>query len=477
MKNKMTGFVSEPSRLFVLFLTVVLILIGLNSRTTGDSGDSVMHYLYSHYAFKHPVLFFDHWAKPVFVLLSAPFSAEGFTGMKLFNIACSVVSGFITYKIAVQLKLRSPLLVFAFFYFSPLYFKLLYSGLTEYLFSLVLIASYYLFQQKKHTIAAIIISFLPLVRSEGLLFFPVVVVILCVYRKFKLIPLLFAGLAIFSVLGSFVYRDLLWLFNTNPYATLSSPYGHGHFYDMIFRLNYVIEKPIYILLATGIIAVGYNFIRRSSGDNFILFVLISFIVFFVSHSLFWWLGIFNSFGLPRVFICVMPLIALLALQGLDVIVGFFSQLGGRIATMVMVAIVLSFPFTSRSQGIRYDRDLFTNADCDLIDDSLRPVLKSKGVNDRTLYFSHPYIAVALDVDWFDYNAHQKIREVPQSNGAIPKNSLVIWDDWFARVEDQVPLEYLLKMPALVQTSEVEKMVGERKVRFVVFEHVHSDAAR
>ena len=70
---------------------IVLCLVAIFTNGTGDAGDSVQHYLFSKSAFKHPELFLDHWAKPIFVLLSAPFAQLGFVGMKIFN--CLIIFG------------------------------------------------------------------------------------------------------------------------------------------------------------------------------------------------------------------------------------------------------------------------------------------------------------------------------------------------------------------------------------------------
>ena len=54
--------------LFVYVVAAAFTIFYFNG--TGDSGDSPMHYLFAKYAPKHPELYFDHWAKPLFVLLA-----------------------------------------------------------------------------------------------------------------------------------------------------------------------------------------------------------------------------------------------------------------------------------------------------------------------------------------------------------------------------------------------------------------------
>src|ERR1043165_5405053 len=65
---------------------------------TGDAGDSITHYLFSRYAPIHPQLYFDHWAKPLFVLLASPFAQLGITGMKIFNSLVSLGTILVTFR-------------------------------------------------------------------------------------------------------------------------------------------------------------------------------------------------------------------------------------------------------------------------------------------------------------------------------------------------------------------------------------------
>ena len=156
-----------------VFAGLLMIALNLNKADTGDAGDSIIHYLFSASAFQYPSHFFNHWAKPVFVLLSAPFAQFGFRGIVVFNIICASLTALFTFYTARNLNNKYPILVFAIIFSCPLYFKLIFSGLTEYLFALFLIIGIYLYQKKKYIPSLIFISFLPLIRSEGLLIFGV----------------------------------------------------------------------------------------------------------------------------------------------------------------------------------------------------------------------------------------------------------------------------------------------------------------
>jgi hypothetical protein len=73
---------------FIFILWVVLCLAAIAFNGTADEGDSVEHFLYAKYAFIHPENFVNHWAKPVFVWIAAPFAQLGFSGVKFLNVSC-----------------------------------------------------------------------------------------------------------------------------------------------------------------------------------------------------------------------------------------------------------------------------------------------------------------------------------------------------------------------------------------------------
>src|SRR6185295_3758723 len=106
-----------------------------------------------------------------------------------------------TYYVAKNLKIKYAEFAFIFIFFAPLFFKLIFSGLTEYLFALFLITAIYFALKEKYFLSVIIISFLPFVRSEGLLCMGVFIVYLLALKKYRFIPYLLIGHIIYSVIG------------------------------------------------------------------------------------------------------------------------------------------------------------------------------------------------------------------------------------------------------------------------------------
>jgi hypothetical protein len=308
--------------IFLSFLVFIYLSIFTNG--TGGVADSTMHYLFAQNAYKHPQLFLDHWGKPLFTFFAAPFSQFGFAGMKIFNslVACLVI--LFTYFSAKKLELKLAWAVVPVLLFSPWFFKLAQSGLTEHFFALVLILSLFFILKKKYITGVIIYSFLPFARSEGLLILGVVIVYLIAVKKYKLLPWLLTGHLFFSLIGVFFFqKSLLWVFTEIPYTSLETYYGKGDFFHYFRNLYKIIGNPNYILLVLGIIFFIISFFKSSHRKNLNFYPEQLWLVygamggFFMAHTIFWKFGIFNSAGLVRVLIDIIPLMTLIILHGLE----------------------------------------------------------------------------------------------------------------------------------------------------------------
>ena len=164
---------------FICIYFAAMCALAFLTNGTGDEGDSVSHYLFAKYAFKHTANFLDHWAKPMYVLIAAPFTQLGVVGVKLMNIGLSTLSAWFSYKIAKIFALPNAVIALLFVMLAPMHIYLTLSGLTEPLFAFWLIAAVFMAVRGQVTASVIWVSFLPFVRSEGL-------VILCVYFLYLL---------------------------------------------------------------------------------------------------------------------------------------------------------------------------------------------------------------------------------------------------------------------------------------------------
>ncbi|MEL6924714.1 MAG: hypothetical protein AAFO94_11770, partial [Bacteroidota bacterium] len=291
----------------VLISLLVVFVVGIGViyffDGTGDVGDSVSHFLYSRFAFDHPRLLLHHWAKPVFVLFTAPFAQFGFEGMKLFNWSVILLAVWLSYRSAQHFSLSQPWLVLPFFLFIPYVMRLGFSGLTEPLFACWLIGGLLLLWKEKQVPGLILLSFLPFVRSEGLIVLGVLGVYLLLRRFWRLLPFLLIGHFVYSVVGAVYYGNMFWVFKKIPYASMAA-YGSGPWHHFIEALFYVVGAPIYLFVCFGLLGhLRKIIVEWKSRWSFLeqtLLVYGIFVAYVAAHSVFYFFGIFNSMGLSRV---------------------------------------------------------------------------------------------------------------------------------------------------------------------------------
>ncbi len=421
--------------LFLYLLVAILTIVFFNG--TGDAGDSIMHYLFAKYAPLHPGLFFDHFAKPFFVLITSPFAQFGFTGIKIFNAITTFITIYLTYIIAVELNMKNAIVAAIIIMFAPLYYILTFSGLTEPLFALFIAASLLLSIKEKQTAACLLVSFLPFVRSEGLIIIGVFAIYFLYKKRWSLVPLLLFGSLVYSIAGYFVHHDFLWVFTKIPYAKLSSNYGSGKLLHFAEQLIYVVGVPVYFLFWTGVISLVIKSIGRKIGPEVIILILLGFACFFIAHSLFWYLGIFNSMGLKRVLIGVMPLMGIISLYGFN----FLSEeifVGRRFPKLIirlfLVVYIILFPFTSNPAALKWERDMMLSKGQKLAGQMTDFPGKQIAVTYPVL-FADPYLAEVLSIDWFD--PEKRIELNRQNIAQMKAGNLILWENWFAVVEQNV----------------------------------------
>ena len=435
----------------------------------GDAGDSVHHYLFSKYAPAHTDLFFNHWAKPLFVLLSSPFAQFGFVGVKVFNVLSSLFTIYFTYKSIQKLNLKNSIVGAIILMFSPLCFILTFSGLTEPLFALFISLGLYTLLSKRLILSCIIISFLPFIRSEGLIIIGVFALYFLYKKHWKIIPVLLFGHIAYMISGFFLYDDLLWVFNKIPYAQLDSLYGSGELSRFVEQLLYVVGIPIYVLFWVGVVAVIWKSIKKGMSSEIQILVFIGFFSFFIAHSLFWYLGIFNSMGLNRVLIGVIPLVSIISLIGFNFITEDILKGQSRLKRVfqgVLVGYILIFPFTKNPAAINFDQDLNLSKDQQTAIQTVALIKSHASLNQRYV-FAHPYLSEALNIDHFDINQHlELVNEYPEHGKS---GDIIIWENWFAVIEHGVTKESLVNNPNLTCIYEAKATDRNREIQYVVFQ--------
>jgi hypothetical protein len=429
----------------LLTIGIGLAIVAFAAPGTCDSGDSITHYLFARYAYTHPENFLDHWAKPVFTFLAAPFAQLGFTGIKLFNVLVAVCTSFLVLRIAKKMDLKAPLLAPLFLFAFPYYTITIFSGLTEPLFGLVLAFGIYLLYQKRFTWSALVFSFLPFCRSEGLIVLILVGIYFLLHKRYVMLIWLCAGHGLLAVAGSFYYHNLLWVFNEIPYLGVNS-YGRGGWRHFFEGAPFIFGIPLLCLLVIGLIA---DLLKLRSGLFAYLkkeSTLVSgiFVSIFFSHVIFWKFGLFHSFGLYRVIVAVLPLAALVALQGFNSIYEWIAARNRQVAASAGAALLLYvfiFPFTPNPAAFNFKKD-FGLSDEQAAQIRIAEFIKEK-YPDAKICSSVNYLAVLLDRDIFDPFQFENL-STWHDQPSFDRGTIVVWDNWFGLQEYGVGRDVLTK---------------------------------
>ncbi len=434
----------QPEYLIIGAYLLVLSVLAFLFNGTGDDGDSLHHFLYAQEAFRHPENFFNHWAKPVYVMFMAPWAQLGFIGVKLANVVCIALSMFFTVKIADLMDLKPRYLPLLFMVAAPIAVFWVLSGLTEPLFVCWLTFGLLLAFQNRLTFASVWLSFLPFVRSEGLIVLVVFAVYLLLKKHWKLVPMLAAGHLAFSIVGYPVHKDLMWVFNLNPYATIdsSSGYGAGRWTHYLVHFHEVYGPFVALFLAAALLFGLYRLIRFlrekttfSKAEIWLVYGV--FTAYFVGHTIFWANGMFKSYGLMRVMLGVLPLVALICARLAE---GILLRLQGKAIRLGLAGIYLALAGWGMTQHQNWGLNLSLSGSQIAHEALVNKYGATIMDGNYTVYVDAIHPAVAMGLDIFSKKKRPTTRLYDGS--PVAARSAVIWDNRFARIDAQLPLEKL-----------------------------------
>jgi hypothetical protein len=440
------------------------------SQSTFDAGDSIMHYLHARQSWHYPKYFLSHWSKPFFVLIAGPFAQFGFTGIKVFNTLCVGIAVWFTYLI-VSKKTGSGWLVILLLYFAPEYFLSQASGLTEPLFSSLLMAAIWCYLDKRFVLSLLIASFLPFIRSEGWLVAPVFGLIALLDGRYKDILWLMTGHLLYGIAGLFYYQDFLWMFHQNPYQGIEEKYGSGDLFHYIIQTPYMIGIPAAVLLSIGLVRQLF-FCREILKPDFrtrIVLIYVTFLVFLIAHSLFWYFGIFHSFGMRRVFIAVIPLMALIAFDGLSYILSFSTSANlTRIMVTLISITVVTIPFSDNKTAYRLEEDFQLSQSQQTIKSAVK-WFQSSSYKDRVVSYGHVYFSMILNKDMD--NSEEVVSIGCVKSNEIRKGTIVFWDSFFSINQMRVTKEQLELSPSYKRLMRFNNRWRGETFEIIVYEKI------
>ena len=442
-------------------ILVDLVLVFLN-QSTHDNGDSILHDVQAHQAFNTPSLFVDMWAKPIFVLRASPLASMGWLGMKLFNSICIIGSAFFTYKLFQHFRFShwwAPFLCF----FAYSFFLIQSSGLTEPLFALFLIAIVYYEVKDKTKLALSLLSFLPFVRAEGWVVALIVMVYLIAARKYKFTPYVLLGTVLYGIVGLLVFQDFLWMFHQNPYNGIETKYGSGEAFHYFVQIPYLIGLPICILFILGVVQGFISWIKGILNLKELYLIYGITLGYIVAHSIFWYFGLFHSFGLNRVLLVLVPLMAFIAFRGIEFLVSQLQFIQPMYLKVIFILYIVIFPFTNNKMAMNLPEDIELNQE----QKHLKEVaiwIKDSELSNRSLYTNAYFIPFYLNKRIGYQEELIEMKELLQSNPS--KGSLIAWDSYFAVTDSEVSRDYI---ESAFEVSPLKTFVGSNNYTVIVYE--------
>ena len=422
----------------------VLMLYHFRSDGYSDIGDGILHYQISHYSWKHPELLLHHWGKPFFTLISSPFAQLGYNGIVFFNILCASATAFFSSRMLSAAGYKFGAVAGMLSVFSPLYFSVTLSGLTEPLFSLVLTLSVFLVMKGRSGWAATLVSFLPFVRTEGFLLLPLFGLVFLIRKNWKAIPFLAFGTLIYSLVGGIATGNFGWVITGNPY-TGEELYGHGEFFHFIKNNEAFLGTSGVVLFAVAFVLLIVRLVKYKKQHPLfaeeVVLVFGSFIVYLLAHSIFWAYGLFGSYGLLRVMAAVTPLAAVAAAGTLDLLYSKINQRRAWIPFgLAMVVVVVNTIQTLNQSRLPFRIDNSQYAAY-----HAGKWLKEHTQEKNILYTQHPFIVFLADYDPFDRQYTRTLwdLEAEKNNKQLPvQGSLIVWDSHFAALEGRTSVDSL-----------------------------------
>jgi hypothetical protein len=447
----MKKFTSHKSVIFFLALTALFFTFCIVFYYGGleYAGDGVRHYLVSRWCWKHPDLLLYLWGKPLFTLISSPFSHLGHKGIQAFNLIISLSGTYSLYKICIYYRIQNAAFIVFIVFFSPVYFSVVNTGLTEPLFFAMISWSAHLLIKEKYLLSCVLISFLPFVRAEGNLIVILFLLVLIIRKKYKFIPSLITGTFIYSLIGGFYYKDFLWVFTMNAYNGSNKDfYGQGELLSFVKAYNRILGIPLTILFLSGLLYYFKIFFSKRillflrSYDVEILILTGSFAIYLIAHSIFWWKGLYNSLGLIRPIAGVVPLASLACLRGLNVLESMIPDKKNirNIFCGIFLFTVIYFPFLKHYFPLQLNEE-------DKVTEQALKWFKNSPYRNKIVFYLNPYLVEKLDRDPFDPS---EVRELwallpgikEWGYKSVPDSTVIFWDAHFGPNEARVKLDTL-----------------------------------
>ena len=462
----------RPSRIISLLLLVVCaVYYGfyiLTSEGFFGGGDSLAHYRIAKFSLEHPIWLLNHWGKPFFTLMVFPFAQFGFKGIQIFNLVVGIVTCLLAIDICRKNNWGNGWLAIPIILFTPIYFQGFFSGLTEAAFAMLTLLAVWFRLKNRYVLSLILLSFLPMVRTEAVLFLAWFGLLELVERRIKTLPLLLTGTLIYSLVGWWAKGDILWLINEMPYSGGSSIYGSGSLTHYFQLMPEKIGWAAICVAVIGIVFLGLGLAKRETNSLWLAAnILVPAVIYLLFHSVMWYVGKVSA-GLPRILAVLVPFLAIVAVYAVHQVGNLFnSKLVPSGIAVVLSLLVVWNGYSS----VRLPVDLGQE---EKVLQRVADYINENDLNENKIHYFALYNEVTLGLDpHYPEQCQQVIHTRAEPHINVEANSLVIYDMHFAPNEGQMPLENLTSSPyfELLEVFEPEtpfNTIGDKPYKVYLF---------
>lgn len=457
---------AKKSNIIIIFLLVIFFFTGiyviLNTQNSFGGADNIAHYFAAHYGWKYPKLLFDHWSKPVFTILSSPFAQFGINGIRIYNLLLGLAGGYFAYRTSNILGVKSAFISLIFCILAPVYFILMFTSLTEISFAFFITLGVYLFFSEKIHWSAIVISFIPIIRTEGVILLPLFALAYGLKKSYISIPLLAFGFVLISLLGFPFHDNFFWLITEMPYGG-TNIYGSGHWFHFINNTKNIMGFLVLTLFLISLIMLLLQYFRKGifkfENEFYILLLIFApFILYFTAHSYVWAMGKGGSLGLIRVIGAVIPLAAIGASFSFDKAY-IYLQKKNKFIAYVLILIITIFMFDQSKHIYKW---AFYPSSRDKLMQETADYIKNNNLNKNHLVYYDVNVIYELGRDPYDNTktswmiANRKSPSMP-----FPDSTIIVWDSHFGNNEGQMPLKNLTNDPKLVLLKKIAPEIPQK----------------
>ncbi|MFB1003915.1 MAG: hypothetical protein QMC70_07255 [Bacteroidia bacterium] len=187
--------------------------------------------------------------------------------------------------------------------------------------------------------------------------------------------------------------------------------------------------------------------------------------YIAAHSIFWTYGLFHSFGLTRVLIVIIPLLAFIAYRGLEWLLCAFHFIHTKLLIGCFIAVIVVFPFIHNKMAINWQKDMSLTSEQSLMHDANSYIMK-ENLDTLPLYTNAYYYALLSGKIIDDSEQIARMYSLRNKHQKLIPNALILWDSYYAPTDAEIDTTYLQEQ---FQLKELKRWSNTENDMLILYE--------